>query len=645
MSTALPETYHDLFGEEVEWQPNRPVTFWFARHGQSEYNVEDRIGGDSSITAKGQRFADALPGLFGRVLRDVGEDPRFITVWTSTLLRTIQTASKLPLPQVHLSELDEIHAGVCDGATYPYIKTYMPYVHYSRKRDKLHYRYPSGESYIDLCRRTWPVLQRLKRHGGSRLIVGHQAVLRCLFGYLEGRKLDDITHLSVPHHQIFQFTVYPDGKIERRDFPMELVTEAPEGPVAMQWPFDVSHSRPLTVSDVARAAPRPKVPLLLNRTASLADVLAPAAADAAAAAAAPDCSDAAAGGSGVTGGEVTHRTVERNVSLAAAASATVEGLLVGDATTPRLCQSVPRELALLHARGGLSAPPAALTHAFSWTALNSNSALNGTDDDASEAAQPPQAPLSSPQRPEGGEGGPTFAYSIPEKCCSVHASATGLPGLRPMDSCGTLSSLIGSKAVQRPDATNSSTENQVPVAGPQVTCPACGACFMHGHAAAPSLPRADSAADVGAASQQASQQLSSAFEMDDCAAELGSALTVSASAVGDWSGLDNYPGSPCAPYPLIAGGSTPGTKDDLAAAFIELRTGSKRVSLDEAAGSFVADDPRVHAEAQRRRVEDEHGFHFRRGVCVLLETSAHSTAAAPEPEAEDDVLRPAELAW
>lgn len=86
--------------QEVEWRPSEAVTFWFARHGQSEYNVEDRIGGDSSITAKGQRFADALPALFGRVLQAAGEDPRFISVWTSTLLRTIQTASKLPLPQV-----------------------------------------------------------------------------------------------------------------------------------------------------------------------------------------------------------------------------------------------------------------------------------------------------------------------------------------------------------------------------------------------------------------------------------------------------------------------------------------------------------------------------------------------------------------
>ena len=42
--------------------------------------------------------------LFGHILKQTDEDHRFISVWTSTLLRTIQTASKLPLPQArHLS--------------------------------------------------------------------------------------------------------------------------------------------------------------------------------------------------------------------------------------------------------------------------------------------------------------------------------------------------------------------------------------------------------------------------------------------------------------------------------------------------------------------------------------------------------------
>ena len=231
-------------------------------------------------------------------------------------------ASSMAYLQIHLSELDEINAGVCDGATYDYIKKYMPYVHYNRKKDKLGYRYPSGESYIDLCKRVWPIMQKLRTHGGSKLIVGHQAVLRCMFGYLEKRPLYDITHLvrfsstcptttalelgvhadmhtrrklsatrgrgpsiqgrdlktarmlqSVPHHQVFQFTVYPDGTITRKDFHMDLVADPaqPERPLP-GWPFDVSHSRPLTDTDIARYSPKPKVPLLISRVVSLAQV-------------------------------------------------------------------------------------------------------------------------------------------------------------------------------------------------------------------------------------------------------------------------------------------------------------------------------------------------------------------------------------
>ena len=37
-----------------------PRPIWFTRHGQSEYNVEDRIGGDSSLTPRGEEYAHAL---------------------------------------------------------------------------------------------------------------------------------------------------------------------------------------------------------------------------------------------------------------------------------------------------------------------------------------------------------------------------------------------------------------------------------------------------------------------------------------------------------------------------------------------------------------------------------------------------------
>jgi hypothetical protein len=41
-----------------------------------------------------------------------------VSVWTSTLQRTILTAAGLPFAKLKWKALDEIDAGICDGMTY-----------------------------------------------------------------------------------------------------------------------------------------------------------------------------------------------------------------------------------------------------------------------------------------------------------------------------------------------------------------------------------------------------------------------------------------------------------------------------------------------------------------------------------------------
>ncbi len=36
---------------------------WFSRHGESEYNMYGKIGGDSNISPQGQMYAKLLPEL------------------------------------------------------------------------------------------------------------------------------------------------------------------------------------------------------------------------------------------------------------------------------------------------------------------------------------------------------------------------------------------------------------------------------------------------------------------------------------------------------------------------------------------------------------------------------------------------------
>lgn len=120
--------------------------------------------------------------------------------------------------------LDEIDAGICDGLTYQQVLEQFPDEYRKRKEDKYNYRYPvrpslppfirssfvgrrrhrhwarecplfrshplvpfpsmdqRGESYQDVFLRLEPVIFEMLRTTTPLLIVGHQAILRVIYG-------------------------------------------------------------------------------------------------------------------------------------------------------------------------------------------------------------------------------------------------------------------------------------------------------------------------------------------------------------------------------------------------------------------------------------------------------------------------------
>jgi 6-phosphofructo-2-kinase / fructose-2,6-biphosphatase 2 len=73
-----------------------PRSFYISRHGESMFNLEQKIGGNSSLSAQGQVFAMKVP----LIMKDqVGSNTK-LTIWTSTLKRTIETSQHLPYPKV-----------------------------------------------------------------------------------------------------------------------------------------------------------------------------------------------------------------------------------------------------------------------------------------------------------------------------------------------------------------------------------------------------------------------------------------------------------------------------------------------------------------------------------------------------------------
>lgn len=202
---------------------------WFSRHGESEYNMFAKIGGDSNISPQGQIYAKMLPDLLvDRVPLTNDGQTMPVSVWTSTLRRTIQTAELLPFPKLRWKMLDEIQAGIFDGWTYEQIEQQMPQEFAARKKDKLKYRYPSGESYLDVIQRLEPVIIEIERERECVCIVAHQAVLRALYGYFNKIPLKDIPRLEIPLHTLIELTPKPDGTMAEERIPLDVKGANPE---------------------------------------------------------------------------------------------------------------------------------------------------------------------------------------------------------------------------------------------------------------------------------------------------------------------------------------------------------------------------------------------------------------------------------
>eukprot|EP01113_Clastostelium_recurvatum_P036685 TRINITY_DN5271_c0_g1_i2.p1 TRINITY_DN5271_c0_g1~~TRINITY_DN5271_c0_g1_i2.p1 ORF type:complete len:513 (-),score=139.61 TRINITY_DN5271_c0_g1_i2:35-1573(-) len=183
---------------------SRPI--WLTRHGESQFNAVERIGGDPDLTQAGDNYAHLLAAWIAEQTREMGTAGNEVTVWTSTLKRAIRTAQYIPLPKLHLRGLDEIDAGVCDGLTYQEIAERMPEEFAARASDKLSYRYPRGESYEDIIQRLEPVMLELERTRHPILIVSHQAPLRCLYGYLMGLDQEECPFIPMPLHTVISIT-------------------------------------------------------------------------------------------------------------------------------------------------------------------------------------------------------------------------------------------------------------------------------------------------------------------------------------------------------------------------------------------------------------------------------------------------------
>eukprot|EP00568_Trieres_chinensis_P003977 CAMPEP_0183291858 /NCGR_PEP_ID=MMETSP0160_2-20130417/1128_1 /TAXON_ID=2839 ORGANISM="Odontella Sinensis, Strain Grunow 1884" /NCGR_SAMPLE_ID=MMETSP0160_2 /ASSEMBLY_ACC=CAM_ASM_000250 /LENGTH=548 /DNA_ID=CAMNT_0025452717 /DNA_START=127 /DNA_END=1773 /DNA_ORIENTATION=- len=221
-----------------------PRTFYLTRHGQSEYNLLGKIGGDSGLSKAGLEYAHRLAKFAAEEIAqctvkdpETGEESqeaRPCRLWTSTLRRTKETAQfiehdefehtfdngeKLSWVQFRpmaRRNLDELFAGSCDGMTYKEIEREFPDEFKRRQADKLAYRYPRGESYMDVTLRLEPLAKEMERSREPILIVGHQGILRILYAYYTGLDRDEAPFVSIPLNHVIRLTPHAYGCHEER---------------------------------------------------------------------------------------------------------------------------------------------------------------------------------------------------------------------------------------------------------------------------------------------------------------------------------------------------------------------------------------------------------------------------------------------
>lgn len=182
-----------------DWVSN----LFLARHGETVYNLDLRIGGDPDLTARGLVQAQSLAWYF--------KDTPLPYVFVSTKQRTMQMAQRLcdgraDCRIVALPEFDEIDAGVCENMTYDEIARLMPQVHLARTRDKYNYVYPQGEGYVTLKDRVERGVNKalyLSGNAENIMIIGHQAVNRMILSHFLYRRTEDVPYIYIPQDRYF----------------------------------------------------------------------------------------------------------------------------------------------------------------------------------------------------------------------------------------------------------------------------------------------------------------------------------------------------------------------------------------------------------------------------------------------------------
>lgn len=186
--------------------------FYFARHGQTDWNRERRYQGtrDIPLNDTGRKQADANGVLLRFLLEEDGVDPASLKWYASPLSRARETVERMraafdtPLPEVRYDpRLVEISFGKLEGLLHAEIAREMALAAPGERDESYwHFRPDEGENYDDVAHRLLAFTEELTHHS---IIVAHGGVLRVLRHLVEGVERKEVLNWDPPQGVIAHF--------------------------------------------------------------------------------------------------------------------------------------------------------------------------------------------------------------------------------------------------------------------------------------------------------------------------------------------------------------------------------------------------------------------------------------------------------
>jgi probable phosphoglycerate mutase len=204
----------------------------FVRHGETDWNLEQRIQGHTDVALNATGRAQALAMAY-----NAGHH-RFRAMYSSDLARARETAQALAeregLEVRLLRNLRERHYGLFQGITAEEGARLHPaaYAHYMARDPG--YDFETGETLLDFAERVREAVEWMVRHheGETICAVSHGGVLDILYRQATGRPLETPRDFVIPNCALNWFSFDAHGwHLERwadRHHLTQVLVETPE---------------------------------------------------------------------------------------------------------------------------------------------------------------------------------------------------------------------------------------------------------------------------------------------------------------------------------------------------------------------------------------------------------------------------------